>query len=360
MKNYNPINKGELLDKVKKYKNIVSLQLLWNIDFDYIDLSLSCVVEKENNFSVVDIQKFFPYSYDYKKVKFIIQDVKDASKWICDQLAIELYFPSPNNVDADCPDFIHRNKYYRCEDCDKPIKPKKSDFLPNEVCYNCHLLRERNQKLINDDYVSDERGVTIAIKRGGEFVRNGYISDREYLLEYRFLKEQTNREFDIHPMYSTLFTRKEMIAFSNYLKKIIVTGLEKINSKKNAEEIELTYFSTRWEEVDFDGGKYKLETKRFHRDLFRNVRKYKSINFFEDSIMLIFNNSLKLREDFILRQLYYKVGSRSVNDFLETGDWILSRKDLFDSLKKLVDYDMLKLNQGIASFTDKGELYLKL
>ena len=67
------------------------------------------------------------------------------------QLAIEkydltFYFPSDKEPDDDCPAWSERHLAIKCADCSKLIIPTDSPYLPKDICYNCHLKREFNNK----------------------------------------------------------------------------------------------------------------------------------------------------------------------------------------------------------------------
>lgn len=75
---------------------------------------------------------------------------------------LEIYFPSPNEPDDDCPGWLERNKGIGCEDCRKLIIPTTSEYLPKNICYYCHLKRERQyniQVLAGDGNLSELRKI---------------------------------------------------------------------------------------------------------------------------------------------------------------------------------------------------------
>ncbi|WP_258101131.1 hypothetical protein [Marinoscillum pacificum] len=62
------------------------------------------------------------------------------------ELELEIYFPSPNEPDDDCPRWWEQDKAIHCADCNKLIIPTTSPYLSKEVCYNCHLKRKRKNR----------------------------------------------------------------------------------------------------------------------------------------------------------------------------------------------------------------------
>jgi hypothetical protein len=63
-----------------------------------------------------------------------------------EKFGLEIYFPSPNEPDEDCPKWSERGLGINCADCRKLIIPSSSPYLPKDICYPCHLKRERAAK----------------------------------------------------------------------------------------------------------------------------------------------------------------------------------------------------------------------
>jgi hypothetical protein len=87
---------------------------------------------------------------------------KDIAEKLKAKYNLEIYFPSPNEPDDDCPRWIERKKGIECEDCRKLIIPTTSEYLPKNICYNCHLKRERQysiQVLAGDGNLSELREI---------------------------------------------------------------------------------------------------------------------------------------------------------------------------------------------------------
>jgi len=63
---------------------------------------------------------------------------KEAGRLIESELRIPFYFPSPNEPEDDCPDWIDRHLGKKCRSCDKLLLQERS--LPwCGSCYQCHL-----------------------------------------------------------------------------------------------------------------------------------------------------------------------------------------------------------------------------
>lgn len=73
------------------------------------------------------------------------KNAQNIAKQLKDKFDLEIYFPSPNEPDDDCPRWWEQDKAINCADCNKLIIPTTSQYLPKDVCYNCHLKRERKE-----------------------------------------------------------------------------------------------------------------------------------------------------------------------------------------------------------------------
>jgi hypothetical protein len=54
------------------------------------------------------------------------------------------WFPSPDDPDNDNPSFEQRHDATTCPDCGKLFLADAHSHVPQDVCYHCHLARERS------------------------------------------------------------------------------------------------------------------------------------------------------------------------------------------------------------------------
>ena len=59
---------------------------------------------------------------------------------------LTFYFPSDSEPDDNCPSWTQRHLAINCADCNKLIIPTDSEYLPRDICYNCHLKRKFGNK----------------------------------------------------------------------------------------------------------------------------------------------------------------------------------------------------------------------
>ncbi len=70
---------------------------------------------------------------------------KELAAQAVEKYGLTFYFPSPNHPDLDCPSWTEQHRAIRCADCNKLIIPNRSPYLPQDICYNCHIEREHKR-----------------------------------------------------------------------------------------------------------------------------------------------------------------------------------------------------------------------
>lgn len=63
---------------------------------------------------------------------------KEWGKKVANKYGLTFYFPSDTEPDDDCPDWTQKHLAVNCAECNKLIIPTDSNYLPKDICYNCH------------------------------------------------------------------------------------------------------------------------------------------------------------------------------------------------------------------------------
>lgn len=66
------------------------------------------------------------------------------------EFGCRLWFPSPNQPDDHTPAYAERGRAIACADCSKLVIPSDSPYLPNHICYHCHLDRQQRASLLRE------------------------------------------------------------------------------------------------------------------------------------------------------------------------------------------------------------------
>ncbi|CAL2104833.1 conserved hypothetical protein [Tenacibaculum sp. 190524A02b] len=299
-----------------------------------------------------DIRLFQGIAPPYPEAK-VAQEIGEKLK---EKYGLEFFFPSPNNPDDDCPRWTERHRAINCVDCNKLIIPTDSPYLPKEICYNCHLERERNQSIIDEEPYDD--GVNMYLYKKGEFQSLGYCSNFE--------------SFKIAP-----FIKEKVEAVNNELGiKIITISQSEIEKLIQDLEIEIDKQFLEYEEPNIEKRmlrfvttqKVKYKEKEFelmnrfnsnHENLrgliscFDTAKRAFSENF---EYKIYFKKGITHRDDSILRFVNYSgKGKTKLDQIYERFNGVISTEEVDKTIEKLVKINCLKLNNDEAEVTEIGK-----
>jgi hypothetical protein len=269
---------------------------------------------------------------------------------------LEFFFPSPINPDDNCPRWTEKDKAISCQDCNKLIIPTNSPYLPKEICYNCHLKREQNQRIINEERYDD--GVTMYLFKNEEFHNLGYCSKFESFPIAPFLKDKVdNQKFD--DVINIVTLQKSDIVkliqdLENEIDKQILEYEEPQMDKRLSKFVSVT-------NVEYKGRAYKL-MNRFnskHELLSRLISSLDvAIKAREENYgyKIYFKNGITHRDDSVLRFVNYsQEGKTDINTINKRYEGILSTFQVEETLKKLEKIGCLTVNVSEVEITENGK-----
>jgi hypothetical protein len=133
----------------------VALEALWDGDTQGWFLELSVVIREDSNPRAPSYRSrplsVLSFGSDFRLFNGTVPPWPEAvlaqrvGPLVAEKLRIPFWFPSPNEPDDGCPHWWQQDAAIPCQDCGKPIIPTTSPYLPKEVCYPCHLRRERRR-----------------------------------------------------------------------------------------------------------------------------------------------------------------------------------------------------------------------
>lgn len=269
---------------------------------------------------------------------------------------LAFYFPSPIDPDDDCPSWTEKDKAIQCLDCQKLIIPTESPYLPKDICYNCYLKREQNQRL--KDNKRCDVGVSMYLFTNDEINRIGYCTYFE--------------DFDIAPYISEYVTTQKNDEILNIvtLERPMIEDLSK--NIEQAIEKQLESYVPPTTEIKSDPSKiiHKLQFKgqkielmeRFnehHRTIRRLLKSYetahKALN--ENAVYKIyFKNGVTHRDDSVLRFIHFvQKGKTTESDIMNRYKEILTHEEVLETLIKLEKHGCLIRNNEKYVITDLGK-----
>ena len=281
---------------------------------------------------------------------------QEIGKKLKEKYGLEFFFPSPNNPDDDCPRWTERHKAINCEDCNKLIIPTDSQYLPKEICYNCHLVRERDERIINEKPYDD--GVNMYLYKNGKFQSLGYCSNFESFKIAPFVKEKVET-----------ISNEEGIKIVTLLQDDIKKLIQDLEIEIDGQILEyeepkiekrMSKFVTT-QKVNYKEKEFELMNRfnSHHENLrglissFNTAKKAYSEQF---EYKIYFKNGITHRDDSILRFVNYTgKGKMEFEKIYEKYSGVISSKEVFTSMQKLEKIGCMKLAKDEAEVTEIGK-----
>jgi hypothetical protein len=268
---------------------------------------------------------------------------------------LEFFFPSPLNPDDDCPRWTQKDVAINCADCEKLIIPTDSPYLPKDICYNCHLTREQNERVKtkkpNDD------GVNLFLYKENEFRKLGYASKFESFPISNFIDFQLTTKAP---------KSIEVIKIKNEKVKSIAHKLEVSieNELESYEPPEIDEPKSKFaaiKKVTFKNEEYQL-MQRFnshHQNISRLISSYnQTLTAVKEGYEyhIYFKNGFTYRDDSFLRFVnFVKEGSAKKDDIISNYNRILTESEVLETIEELNKVKCLDLSNNTVSITQLGK-----
>lgn len=268
---------------------------------------------------------------------------------------LEFFFPSPIKPDDSCPHWTERDKAINCADCNKLIIPTESPHLPKDVCFNCHLTREKNENIKMKK--PHDNGVNLFLCKGEEINKVGYASD---------FKSFTISKFIDYEIANDTYKGVQVIIIKNNKMKSIADSLEDLIQREllsyempKLDEKELKFY--KFKKVVFKNQEYNL-MQRFnshHEKISSFINGYNQIiyaikNNYEYHIY--FKHGFSYRDDSFLRFInFIKDGFAKIDDIIANYNGILTTSEVIETIKELDNIKCLKLSNDRVSITKLGK-----
>lgn len=331
-----------------------AIQCLWYSDFDYIGLSIELVYKHFDGYKTQNIADL-AYS-DFGTTKELTQEAERIAKEYAEKFNIELYFPSPDEWSRDCPDWWKAKNAPKCEDCQTPIIPSDSKYLPKEVCYPCHLTRESNARIINAEPYDD--GVTLYLYKDGKYYSIGYCTKFESFPIASYINNIVEVERANFSHYINLVELNTSVIadLANRLEEDIEQALLNYETPQIEEGMEA--FTTIIEVV-FKNRKIALTNRlKKHRKICELIYSYDTAQkaLLEGYIYhLYFKKGITSRDDKVLRFVYYTNKNKVTKEnILECCKKVLTEQELMETIAKLEENIFLIFKNDEYSVTELG------
>lgn len=260
-----------------------------------------------------------------------------------------LWFPSPDQPDDDAPAYADRDRAIRCADCSKLVVPTTSPYLPKEVCYHCHLARERKAMLLAEPSGDvSNRAITLRVGLGG-FACSVEAPLAALLVE---LSARTSWPLDLDQ--DQVLGAPWVAAMRQRVREEVTTALSALRPIQDERHRHFAR-TLEWEgrplvlDVQFDDEHRRLA------DLIVIAENVEAASRSGDAVRVFSNAGVKRRDDCLLRRLRGGDG-RASRDSVER-QWIEpfgSRDAVRQSIDRLLAVGCLRAEGQELVVTEKG------
>jgi hypothetical protein len=137
----------KIVEKLRAIPSLVALEALWDGDTGGWYIVLSAISESGESHWISQLSR----GSDFRLFSGEVppwpeaEMVKEIHRRISVERPVELWFPSPDRPEDDCPSYRDRARATPCAGCGIPLL--QADRCPwKGICYHCHLERERAGK----------------------------------------------------------------------------------------------------------------------------------------------------------------------------------------------------------------------
>lgn len=281
---------------------------------------------------------------------------KEFGKKAIEKYNLEFYFPSSKEPDDDCPKWTDKHLAIKCADCNKLIIPTDSPYLPKDICYNCHLKREQNERVKQEKPCDD--GVTMYLSKNGDYENIGYCTHFKDFTIAPFINDKVQNRLTEKSICEVTLENSDIIELSEQLEKELNKKLE--HYKKPEIDSQMKRF-VQTLKVEYNGIEYEL-AGRFNADHEEISKLLYSIKTAKKAISenyiykIYFKKGITYRDDTILRFINYVCkGSTDKQTINQHYKKTLTEIEVLQTLKKLEQLDCLRINNEIVSITTTGK-----
>lgn len=269
---------------------------------------------------------------------------------------VTFYFPSQIDADNDCPKWTDRHLAVHCADCNKLIIPTSSPYLPKDICYNCHLKREQNERIVNEQPYDD--GVTIYLSKNDEYDNIGYCSNFKDFTIAPFINDKVQEQLTENAISVVTLDKPDILELNDALEAELNRKLE--NYIKPVIDDPMSRFVKTYK-VNYNGIEYEL-ADRFNNDhneisnlIYSLQTNQKAIeNNYEYKIY--FKKGITHRDDTILRFVnYISKGTTDIKSINEHYKKILTELEVARTIEKLKEIGCLEIKENVVTITKTGK-----
>jgi len=265
------------------------------------------------------------------------------------------YFPSEKDPDSDCPKWTERHLAIHCADCNKLIIPTDSPYLPKDICYNCHLKRERNEKLREE--VPYDEGVTMCLAKDGNYQKISYCTYFKGFTIAPFISKKVQIPLMEPAVNAITLNKQDIILLKSQLENAVDALLTVYKRPELDEKMKRFIHISR---VHYKGKEYELmhTLNRNHIEIAQMISSIETgIKAISEDFSYVFfiKKGFIYRDEVILRFIGYVCNGATSRELLVNRyAAVLSEKDISDTLSKLEQMKCIVLHKDKITITQVG------
>lgn len=267
---------------------------------------------------------------------------------------LTLFLPS-EEPDDDCPRWTERAQARACADCGKLGLPTDSAYLPKDICYNCHLRRERKARLQQEE--TYDEGVNLYVVKDEVYRSLGYATYFESFTIAPYVNPALLQGFAPNAIHIVTLAQDDLLLIQAQLAEALAEKLVAYEpADKDSHKSHFYHFDT----ICYQGVTYELEIKwhKLHEqlsNLFRSWETTREAIADGASYQFYFKRGITHRDDSLLRYLNYPTPSaKAVDQFVQHYRGVLAEQEVHRTLVKLEAMHCLTLANGSVTITQTG------
>ena len=267
---------------------------------------------------------------------------------------LTLYLPS-EEPDDECPRWTERAYARACADCGKLGIPTDSPYLPKDICYNCHLRREQNARLQQEE--AYDEGVNLDVVKDEVYRSLGYATYFESFAIAPYIDPVLLQGFALNAIHVVTLAPDALRTIQARLAEALAEKLAVYEpADRDSRKSHFYHFDTiRYQDVT-----YELEV-RWHKqheeisNLFHSWETTRDAIAAGASYQFYFKRGITHRDDALLRYLTYPTpGAKTIDQLVQHYRGVLAEQEVRRTLGKLEAMHCLISVSGSVSITQTG------
>ncbi|TWF40325.1 hypothetical protein FHW36_1047 [Chitinophaga polysaccharea] len=288
--------------------------------------------------------------------KLTIEGVAEAlGNQAAQKYGLTFYFPAKDGPDDECPAWTERHLGILCQDCGKLILPRKSPYIPQEICYPCHLKREWDESLRKAEPADD--GYNLCLLKGDECLKMGYCTKFEAFTIAPFIRDKVQQRITKEIVSIVALDIADILVLKGQLETVLdklLLAYEKPYIEERMKKFIGTY------KVQYQGREYELMDRRnqVHADIASYIY---NIETAEKAItegytyQFFFKQGITSRDDSVLRFVHYVCkGETIIFNIQQRYVHSLTAEEVSATIGKLVQIGCLTVSGERVSITTLG------